>query len=46
MTGLLTYLWHYMTARLLYDALARGHLLVLVIVVAAAAVVLALRRRR
>jgi len=42
MTALLTYLWHYMTARLLYDELARRHLLTLLGV----ALVLALGRRR
>jgi len=46
MTALLTYLWHYMTARLLYDELARRHLLTLLAVVAGVALVLALGRRR
>jgi hypothetical protein len=46
MTALLIYVWHYMTARLLYDELVRGHLLVLLVVVAGAALVLAIGRRR
>jgi uncharacterized membrane protein YdjX (TVP38/TMEM64 family) len=45
----LTYLWHYMLARLLYDDLARpllhGHVPVTLPIVAGAAVVFALGRR-
>jgi hypothetical protein len=46
MTAFLTYLWHYMSARLLYDELARRHLLVLLVVVAGIVLVLGRRRRR
>ena len=45
-TAFLTYLWHYMLARFLYDVLVRGHLPTALLVVAVAVVGFALRRRR
>jgi hypothetical protein len=41
-----TYLWHYMLARFLYDELVRGHLSVTLLAVAVAILGFALRRRR
>ena len=43
-SAFVTYLWHYMVARLLYDGLVRGHVFVAALVVAGVALVLALRR--
>jgi MprA protease rhombosortase-interaction domain-containing protein len=42
----LTYLWHYMVGRLIYEELVRGHVPAAVLVVAAGLVGFALRRRR
>jgi MYXO-CTERM domain-containing protein len=42
----LTYMWHYVVARLIYEELVRGHVPAALLVAAAALVGLALRRRR
>jgi hypothetical protein len=45
-TEFLTYLWHYMLARLLYDTLIRGHLLATLVGVAVAVMGFVVRSRR
>ncbi|HTU85249.1 MAG TPA: hypothetical protein VMF57_06715 [Solirubrobacteraceae bacterium] len=45
-SAFLTYLWHYMVARLLYDELVRGHVLPVLVIVAIAVVGVVLRGRR
>jgi hypothetical protein len=46
-TAFLTYLWRYMLARLLYDALLRGHAAAALLIVPVAVLVgSAVRRRR
>jgi hypothetical protein len=42
----ITYLWHYVVARLIYDGLIRGHGAPLVVLVLVGALVLVRRRRR
>jgi hypothetical protein len=42
----ITYLWHYLVGRLIYDSLIRGHAGVLVAVLVLGAIALAWRARR
>ncbi|HYB26878.1 MAG TPA: hypothetical protein VEF89_09720 [Solirubrobacteraceae bacterium] len=44
-SAFLTYLWHYMLARVIYDELVRGHVPATVLPVAVAVVGFVLRRR-
>jgi len=45
-TTFVTYLWHYMLARLIYDELIRTHVAATLVIVAVAVLGFALRRRR